>query len=67
MNERLSDAGKDELAIALLLWKDFKCQGRFDTDVTLQMLLMADHLGIRPNVESMMAKLPVMRIEARDG
>lgn len=65
MGEQLSDAGKEELAIALVLWKDFKAQGKFDPDVALQMFSLADHLGIRKETEKMLAKLPPVKIIPR--
>lgn len=52
----LSQDGKEELALALLLWKDFKCNGRFDVDFNLQMLGLADHVGVRPELEVLIKK-----------
>jgi len=34
----LSEAGREELALALLLWKDFKSGGKCDLDITLAAL-----------------------------
>ncbi len=63
---QLSDAGKQEPALALLLWRDFKSQGRFDVEVITQMFSLADHLGIKDQLSDMMTKLPPTRIVLRN-
>lgn len=63
---KLNDAGKDELAIALILWRDFKSEGKFDHDIIIKMFAFADHLGIRKQLEDMISKLPPMTIVPRD-
>lgn len=45
--KQLNDAGKQELALALVLWKDFKSDGKMDIDISLQMFSFAKHLGIQ--------------------
>lgn len=62
----LSKAGKEELALALILWRDFRAGGKFDMDVVLQMLKFAKHLGIEEELNAMIPKVPPMRIEARN-
>lgn len=64
--EDLSEGGREELALALILWKDFKSAGKFDSDVTLMALEFADLLGVRAQMEKLLPKLSVMRIEPRD-
>ncbi len=49
----LSQDGKEELALALLLWKYFKSQGKMDIEVFKKMFQLADHLGIRPELEKL--------------
>ena len=61
----LSEEGKDELALALILWRDFKAQGRFDVGVVQQMFEMAKHLGIEKNLEKMLPQVPPLKIVAR--
>lgn len=61
----LSEAGKEELALALLLLKDFKSQGRFDAEVTLSVLKLAQHLDVLSQYEKLLSQLPPMRIEPR--
>ena len=57
----LSQGGKEELALALLLWKDFKSQGKPADkafDVTRAAIEMAMMLGIQKEFNEMMPKLP---------
>jgi len=53
----LSQDGKEELALALLLWKDFKCQGKFSIDFNIQMLKLADGLGVRKGLDELLHKV----------
>ena len=61
----LSEAGKEELAIALLLWKDFKSDGKMDIEVSKVAIDFAQMLGIYEQFNSMMPKLPPMKIVPR--
>jgi hypothetical protein len=61
----LTESGKEDLALAILLWKDFKADGRFDLDITLQAMKMADYLGVRDQYDSLLSKIPPMKIEPR--
>lgn len=61
----LSEAGKDELAVALILWKDFKSDGKMNLDVTRQFYEFSVMLGIEKNAGKMMAKLPPVKIVPR--
>ena len=63
--DQLTEAGKEELALALLLWKDFKCDGKFDLDVTRQVLEFAEMLGVKSQFEALMPKLPPMKVVPR--
>ncbi len=49
----LSSGGKKELALALLLWKDFKCQGKVDLEFYKQMLQLADYIGVKKELETL--------------
>jgi len=55
----LSTDGKEELALALLLWKDFKCQGKVDVNFYMQMIQLADGLGVRQELEVLIKKVLV--------
>ena len=57
MKQELSQGGKEELALALLLWKDFKCQGKMDVGIYKQMLQLADHLGVSQELEALIKKV----------
>jgi hypothetical protein len=61
----LSEAGKEELALALLLLKDFKSQGKMDLEVSMMVIGLADHLGVRAQFDKLMPIVPPMKIEPR--
>lgn len=52
--KQLSEAGKDQIALALLLLKDWKCKGRFDLEATKMVLELAAHLGVSENFSKVM-------------
>ena len=62
MNLQLTQEGREELALALLLWKDFKCQGCMDLEISIQMFRLSDMLGVRKELESLIPRLPPFRI-----
>jgi hypothetical protein len=61
----LSEAGKEEIALALLLLKDFKSQGKMDLEVSLMIIGLADHLGVRAQFDKLMPIVPPMKIVPR--
>jgi hypothetical protein len=61
----LSQAGKEELALALLLLKDFKSEGRFDPEITLSVLKMAQHLGVLEEFNKLLTQVPPMKVVPR--
>lgn len=60
---RLTPEGREELALALLLLKDFKTKGEWDPELTAQILRFAEALGILKEFNDLINKLPRMRIE----
>jgi hypothetical protein len=62
---KLTEQGREELALALLLLKDFKCEGKFDGQVTMNILKLAKELGVLTQLEKLMTKIPPMRIVPR--
>ena len=60
--EQLTDDGRQELALALLLWKDFKCQGKTDLKIYQQTLELAEMLGVKKELEELIRKLPPIKI-----
>lgn len=61
----LTKDGREALALALLLLKDWKCEGKFDVDITLSILKLVDHLGVRKEYDSILCKVPPMKIVPR--
>ena len=62
---KLTEAGREDLAIALILLKDWKSEGRFDLELSRQTLRFARILGIGDEYVDMMSKVPPMKIEER--
>ena len=44
--EELSEAGREELALAIYLWKEFKSQGSLDVDIMRKALEFCKMLGV---------------------
>ena len=57
--------GRKELALALLLLRDFKDGGKFNVEASLQTLLMADHFGVRKEYDNLLTGLPPFKITER--
>lgn len=53
------------MALALILLKDFKCDGKFDADTTLAIIKFAEHLGVLGEYQELQSKVPPMRIVER--
>jgi hypothetical protein len=62
---KLTDAGKEDLALALILLKDFRTDGKFDSDYTIKMIEFAKHLGILDEYNRMLSRVPPMKIVPR--
>ena len=60
-----TQAWKDEIAMALLLWKDFKADGRFDPTVVMTVLRLADDLGVREEYDELIVTIPPLKIVER--
>lgn len=65
MKRELSNIGKEQVALALLLLKDFKSAGRFDIEVSKMILELATSLEVEKEYDSLTSKIPPMRIEPR--
>ena len=63
--KELSEAGREQIALALVLLKDFKTEGRFDIDINTMVIELAQHLGVMKEYEKVMVAMPPMRIEQR--
>lgn len=63
--QNLTVAAKQELALAILLWKDFKSDGEFDVEITFTALKFCKMLGIQDEFEELLVQLPPMEIKPR--
>jgi hypothetical protein len=63
--KELSEAGKEELALALLLLRDFKSDGKMDIGVTKMVLELCEHCGVTKQYEKLMPLVPPMKITPR--
>ncbi len=63
--KELSEAGKKELALAIILWKDFKSEGKMNIEVTKIALEFTKHLGIEKEFSDLISKIPPMKIIER--
>ena len=63
--ENLTQNGKEELALAILLWKDFKSQGKMDIEIFKQALQFTDMLNIRKEFDDLHSILPPLIIKPR--
>lgn len=55
----ISEAGKKELALALMLWKSFKSDHKMDIDIFKQTLELADYIGVREEFDKLNKELIV--------
>ena len=66
MAKVLSQAGKEDLAFALILLKDFKSQGRLDLELSKVITELALELGVLEEFQVLLAKVPRMLIKPRE-
>lgn len=66
MAKELSDAGREQIAFALILLKDFRTDGRFDPEEIVMTLGLADHLGVRKQFDELTTRLPLFKVTPRD-
>jgi hypothetical protein len=65
MKKQISEAGKEQLALALLLLKDFKSEGKFDIEVTRYIYELAEFIGVEIQFSSLLGKLPTFEIKPK--
>ena len=63
--KKLNKVGREDVALALIFLKDFKCDGKFDTTVLRQTMELADYLGVRSEYDRLSTRIPMMKIEER--
>lgn len=56
---------KEELALAILLWKDFKSEGKLDISISIQATKLCDMLGIKEEFNKLEPLVPPMIIKPR--
>lgn len=64
MDLNLTEIDKEQLAIALILLKDWKAES-FDFETSLYVIQLAQKLGIFENFQNMLGKVPPFRIVPR--
>lgn len=65
MKKQLSEAGKEQLALALLLLKDFKAEGRYDIEVYKTVYELAQYVGVEIQFNNLLGKLPTFEIKPK--
>ncbi|MGL5064679.1 MAG: hypothetical protein ACRC62_32250 [Microcoleus sp.] len=61
----LSKEGKEDIALALILLKDFKTNGKFDVEATKAIIELAQYLGVYEEYNELISKIPPMTIRER--
>lgn len=63
----LSKEGRQQLALALILLKDFKSQeGAFDVEMILLIKKLAAHIRVEQEYHEMIYKIPPMSIKPKE-
>lgn len=65
MPQKLNAAGREQIALALILLKDFKCEGRFDIEISRSILELSEYLEVRDEFNKLLPITPLMKIEPR--
>jgi len=63
--KKLTPEGKEKVAIALLLLKDFQDDGKFDIRISADIYFLADFLGVAKEYSDLLSKIPPMKITPR--
>ena len=61
----LSKEGKSELALAILLWRDFKSDGKLSIEITRQTMEFVKMLDVESEYDRIHSILPLMKIGSR--
>jgi hypothetical protein len=62
----LTNEEKEEVALALLLWRDYKNQGiAYDSSIVIKMLVLAEKLDIKQQLNNLFSVIPPMKIEPK--
>jgi len=66
MDKELNEAGKEQLALALILLKDYKSGGRMDVEITKMVIELAQHLDVLEQYNKLLPIVLPMKIEPRN-
>ncbi len=65
MVKELTQVDKEELALALILWKEFKYSGKIDIGIYAKFSNMAEMLGVKKEAEELLRQIPPLKIVER--
>ncbi len=66
MDKKLSEKGREQVALALILLKDYKSKpGELEIELVVLINDLADYLGVRAEYEKLLPIVPPMKIEPR--
>ena len=63
--KELSEEGKEELDLEIILLKDLKSEGKMDVEVTKMILSLVDYLGVAEQYNKLHAMIPPMIIKPK--
>ena len=61
----LNESGKEQVALALILLKDYKTEGKMDLEITKMVIELAQHLEVLDQYNKLLPIIPPMKIEPR--
>jgi hypothetical protein len=65
MTNELNESGKEQVALALILLKDYKTEGKMDLEITKMVIELAQHLEVLDQYNKLLPIIPPMKIEPR--
>jgi len=65
MTNELNESGKEQIALALILLKDYKTGGKMDVEITKMVIELAQHLEVLDQYNKLLPIIPPMKIEPR--
>jgi hypothetical protein len=61
----LNESGKEQVALALILLKDYKTEGKMDLEITKMVIELAQHLEVLDQYNKLLPIIPPMNIKPR--
>ena len=62
----LSEIDREEIAVMIMLWKDFKSHGTVNAGIYTQALKFSDIFGVREEFDKLLSKMPIMEIKPKN-